>query len=224
MAELMKASTAEEAADWILKEMAKAAPGEQRTLSDWLTRAGLLDPYKRALAQRLLRVRLRPPNGSHAHLTNERRWAYERERWAKEAGLTKGRAEIPFEPETDTTRALTEAMDATEHLPDTARDAIGNIRHQLAVRGNRKLDETSAELIGDSVHELMHELEIQGRLIEEKEARIKQAERHAEDLRKTNERLLTVMEQLAGKTAEGALVTRGDQEEKDKGGARQRTN
>jgi hypothetical protein len=222
MAEISKVVTVEQAVDWVLKKLEGAPGGEPpRTLSDWLTDAGLFNPYRRALAQRLLRAQLKPPNGSHAHLTKQKRWAFERERWAKEAGLAKGKVEARFDPETDTTRALVEAMDANEHLPQTAREAVSTIGSMLATRANRKLDETSAEFIGESVQELMHEMEVQGRLMEEKEARIKQAERHAEDLRRTNDRLLAIMEQLTGKpVADGALAPAGEREQKDKGGAR----
>ena len=128
--------------------------------------------------------------------------------------------ERQFDPETDTTRALVQALDDSEYLPDVARGAVSTIREQLAVRANKKLSETSAELIGDSVQELMHEMEVQGQLLEEKEARIRQAERHADDLRRTNERLLAIMEQLAGKTGEGALVAMPNREEKDKSSTR----
>ncbi len=220
MSGLVKAATAEEAVDLVLAQISTSDPGNARTLSDCLTDVGLFNPYRRALAQRLLRAKLRPPSGSHAHLTIEGRWAYERERWAKEAGLKRGRATVQFDPETDTTRALVEAVDQSEYLPDVTRGAVNSIRHQLALRANRKLNETSAELIGDGVQEMIHEMEVQGRLLEEKEARIVQAERHAEDLRRTNERLLTIMEQLAGKTGDAALVTVAEREEKDKGSAR----
>jgi hypothetical protein len=226
MSEITKAVTAEQAVDWVFKRL-EVSREPARTLSDWLTDAGLFNPYQRALAQRLLRAELRPPHGRHAHLTVEKRWAYERERWAKEAGLSKGKAQVEFSPETDTTHALIEAMDGNEHLPETAREAVSTISRMLAVRANRKLDETSAQFIGEGVQELMHEMEVQGRLMEEKEARIKQAERHAEDLRRTNDRLLAIMEQLTGKSvADGALAPTDQREDKDsdKGGGRPRTN
>jgi hypothetical protein len=222
MPDLAKHITAEEAAEAVLKKLASADPGNPQTLSDYLTEVGLFNPYKRALALRLLRAKLKPPYGSHAHITNEKRWAYERERWAKDAGLNKGKVEGQFDPETDTTRALAKAVEESEYLPDIARSAVGSIRQQLALRANRKLNETSAELIGDGVQELMHEMEVQGRLLEEKEARILQAERHAEDLRRTNERLLAIMEQLAGKATDGAIIpaSPSERDERDKGGAR----
>ena len=220
MTKIVKAITADEAVDSVL---AAADPQAPRTLSDHLTDAGLFNPYLRAVAQRRLRVELKPPLGGHAHLTEQKRWAFERERWAKDAGLTKGRVEREFDPETDSTRALAEAMDANDHLPQTAREAVGTIQRTLAVRANRKLDETSAQFIGESVEELMHEMEVQGRLMEEKEARIVQAERHADDLRRTNDRLLAIMEQLTGKPASDGAVSPASERE-DKGGARQRTN
>ena len=141
--------------------------------------------------------------------------------------MVKGRAETHFDPETDTTHALVEAMEANDYLPEPSREAVGTIRNMLAIRANRKLDEISAQFIGESVQELMHDMEVQGRLMEEKEARIRQAERHADDLRRTNDRLLAIMEQLTGKpVAEGALSPADEREDrdKDKGGARQRTN
>ena len=167
MPALVKATTAEQAVELILEKLTIADPEHPQTLSDCLTDVGLFDPYRRALALRLLRAKLRPPLGSHAHLTLEQRWAYERERWAKETGLHKGKVTGQFDPETDTTRALVRALDDSEYLPETARGAVGTIRQQLAFRANKKLNETSAELIGDSVQELMHEMEVQGRLLEE---------------------------------------------------------
>lgn len=224
MPEIARVIATEEAVDWVLAKLKTADPQASRTLGDWLTDAGLFNPYRRAAALRMLRAALKP-TGTHGHLSRERRWAYERERWAKDAGLSKGRTVAEFEPETEATRALVEAMDANEFLPATAREAVNTIRQTLAVRANRKLDQLSAEFIGESVEELMHEVEVQGRLMEEKDARIKQAERHAEDLRRTNERLLMIMEQLTGKpTAEGSLTPSEEREGEDKGGARQRTN
>lgn len=224
MTEIAAVITAEQAVDWVLKRLESADPQSPRTLSDWLTEARLFDPYKRFLALKLLRARLRPPLGVYSHLTQQKRWAYDRERWAKDAGLRRGKVELEFDPETEKTRALIEAMDASERLPDTARDAITSISSVLSRRANRKLDETSAELIGDGVQELMHEVEVMGRLMDEKDARIKQAERHADDLRRTNERMLAIMEQLTGKAVDDALVPSRDREEKEKSGTRQRTN
>src|SRR6185437_15740700 len=117
------------------------------------------------------------------------------------------RVELDFEPETETTRALVEALDSNQFLPDTAREAVTSISSVLALRANKKLDEHSAAVVGDSVEELMHEIEVQARLMEEKEVRIQQAERHAEDLRRTNDRLLAIMEQVIGKpVSEGSLL------------------
>src|SRR5438105_11294142 len=200
MPEIAVAITGEQAVDLVLEQIAKTDPTAARTLSDLVTGVRLFDPYRRFMALKLLRIKLRPPNGSHAHLTQQKRWLYERERWAKEAGLRPGKPGVEFEPETAKTRALIEAMDASERLPETARGAITSISTVLARRANRKLDETSAELIGDGVQELMNEVEVMSRLMEEKEKRIEQAERHADDVRRTNERMLAIMEQLTGKT------------------------
>lgn len=223
MPEIVLATTAEQAVDLVLEQIAKSDSAAPRTLSDLLTGVRLCDPYRRFMALKLLRIKLRPPNGSHAHLTQQKRWAYERERWAKEAGLRPGKPQLEFEPETAKTRAIIEAMDANERLPEAARGAVTSISSVLARRANRKLDETSAELIGDGVQELMNEVEVLGRLMEEKDARIQQAERHADDLRRTNDRMLAIMEQLTGKTFDEVVPSR-DREDKEKGGTRQRTN
>ena len=183
------------------------------------------DPYQRALALRLLRLRLKP-GGTHWDLTKEKRWAFEREPWAKAAGLTKGRQELTFNAETSTTRSLSEVIEQSEHLPETARDAVGHIRTLLATRANRKLDETSATVVGESVEDLVHELEMQGRLLAEKTVRIEQAEHHNEQLRQQNDRLLALMERLAGpsSTGNGAMTVGRGTSENEKGDARSRTN
>jgi hypothetical protein len=222
MTELVKTVTIEQTIDTVLDQIEAADPNSPQTLRDHVTQAGQHDPYKASVALRAIRVMLKPPQGSHVHLTEQKKWAYEREQWAREAGLRKGRVELEFEPETDTTRALVEALDGNEFLPDTAREAVTSISSVLAHRANKKLDEHSAAVVGDSVEELMHEMEVQARLMEEKEVRIQQAERHAEDLRRTNDRLLAIMEQVIGKPiGEGALMP---SEDKEKGGTRQRSN
>ena len=140
-------------------------------------------------------------------------------------GLEKGRPELGFEPETATTRALFQAMDASPHLPDTAREAVNSIRDLLARRANRKLDETSSTMMGESIEDLMHELETQSQLIEEKNARIEQAERHNEHLRLTNDRMLALMERLAPNTlAIGALSSGRTPHEEEKDGTRPHAN
>jgi hypothetical protein len=78
-------------------------------------------------------------------------------------------------------------INQSEYLPDTARDAVGHIRNLLATRANRKLDETSATVVGESVEDFVHELEMQGRVLVEKTARIDQAEHHNEQLRQQND-------------------------------------
>ncbi|MBM1169922.1 hypothetical protein [Microvirga arabica] len=225
MTTIAKTVTIEETVDRVLAQIEAADPSTPETLRDHVTKAGQYDPYKASLALRAIRARLKPPSGSHAHLTTGRKWAYEREQWAKEAGLQKGRVERTFEPETETTRAMVEAMDANEFLPDIAREAVSSISTMLARRANRKLDEHSAAIVGESVEELMHEMEVQARLMEEKEARLQQAERHADDLRRTNNRLLAIMEQVLGKSlGEGAPMPGSDDGDKDRGSAHQRTN
>jgi hypothetical protein len=221
---LAKATTADEAVAQALQEIASGDPESPLSLNDHLTRVGLRDPYLRALALRLLRLRLKP-GGSHWQLTQEKRWAFEREPWAKAAGLKKGRQELTFEAETPTTRSLSEVVNLSEHLPDAARDAVGHIRNLLATRANRKLDETSAAVMGESVEDLMHELEMQGRLLEEKSARIEQGEHHNEQLRQQNDRLLAVMERLTGPIFAGnGAMTLGSAAENEKSDARSRTN
>jgi hypothetical protein len=206
----------------VFKQIETANPDSPETLRDHVTRVGQHDPYKASVALRAIRVMLKPPLGSHAHLTTQKKWAYEREQWAKEAGLKKGRVELEFEPETETTRALVESMEGNEFLPDNAREAVTSISSILAHRANKKLDEHSAAVVGESVEELMHEMEVQARLMEEKEVRLQQAERHTEDLRRTNDRLLAIMEQVIGKPiSDGALMP---SEDKEKGGTRQRSN
>jgi hypothetical protein len=223
--QLVKVTTADEAVAQTLLEIANGDPESPLSLNDHLTRVGLRDPYLRALALRLLRLRLKP-GGSHWQLTQEKRWAFEREPWAKVAGLKKGRQELMFEAETATTRSLSETINLSEHLPDAARDAVGHIRHLLATRANRKLDETSAAVVGESVEDLVHELEMQGRLLDEKSARIEQAEHHNEQLRQQNDRLLAVMERLTGPVfaGSGAMTLGGGTTESEKGDARSRTN
>jgi hypothetical protein len=58
-------------------------------------------------------------------------------------------------------------------------------------RAGRKLDASSVAVVADAAADLLHELEVQGRVIEEKDARIEQAERHNQQLRETNDRLLS---------------------------------
>jgi hypothetical protein len=222
MREIVKTVTIDQTIDAVIKQIEAADPDFPETLRDHVTRAGQHDPYKASVALRTIRVMLKPPLGSHAHLTAKKKWAYEREQWAKEAGLKKGRVELQFDPETETTRALVESLDANEFLPDNAREAVTSISSILAHRANKKLDEHSAAVVGESVEELMHEMEVQARLMEEKEARLQEAKRHADDLRRTNDRLLAIMEQVIGKPiSNGALLP---SEEKEKGGARQRSN
>ncbi len=222
---LTKATTADEAVAQALKEIAVADPESPLSLNDHLTRVGLHDPYQRALALRLLRLRLKP-GGTHWELTKEKRWAFEREPWAKAAGLKKGRQVLNFEAETATTRSLSEVINQSEYLPDTARDAVGHIRNLLATRANRKLDETSATVVGESVEDLVHELEMQGRVLVEKTARIDQAEHHNEQLRQQNDRLLALMERLAGPSfaGNGAMTIGRGTSENEKGDARSHTN
>jgi hypothetical protein len=222
---LAKVTTVDEAVTQALKEIAKGDPDSPLSLNDHLTQVGLRDPYQRALALRLLRLRLKP-GGSHWELTEEKRWAFEREPWAKAAGLKKGRQELTFEAETATTRSLLEAVNQSEHLPDAARDAVGHIRNLLATRANRKLDETSAAVVGESVEDLVHELEMQGRLLDEKGARIQQAERHNEQLRQQSDRLLALMERLTGPSFAGnnAMTLGRETSENEQGGVRSRNN
>ncbi|MCP1829119.1 hypothetical protein J2R76_005819 [Bradyrhizobium sp. USDA 4532] len=222
MPEIVKTITIEQTIDTVIKQVSAADPASPQTLRDHVTQAGQHDPYKASVALRAIRMMLKPPLGTHVHLTQQKKWAYEREQWAKDAGLKKGRVELDFEPETETTRALVEALDSNQFLPDTAREAVTSISSVLALRANKKLDEHSAAVVGDSVEELMHEIEVQARLMEEKEVRIQQAERHAEDLRRTNDRLLAIMEQVIGKpVSEGSLL---HSEDREKGGTRQRSN
>lgn len=224
MGNIVKNLTIEETVDRVFTRIEKADPNSPETLRDHVTAVGQFDPYKASVALRIVRGRLRP-GGTHDHLTDSKKWAYEREQWAKEAGLQKGRAEREFEPETETTQALTLAMEANVYLPENARDAVTSISKALAQRANRKLDEHSAAMVGESVEELMHEMEVQARLMDEKDVRIQQAERHAEDLRRTNDRLLAIMEQVIGKSVtDNALVSRRSEDEKEEGGARQRSN
>lgn len=222
---LIKVTTADEAVAQALADIANRDPESPRSLNDHLTQVGLRDPYQRALALRLLRLRLKP-GGSHWGLTQEKRWAFEREPWAKAAGLKKGKQELTFEAETATTRALSEAINQSEHLPETARDAVGHIRNLLATRANRKLDETSAAVVGESVEDLVHELEMQGRLLDEKGARIEQAEHHNEQLRQQTDRLLALMERLAGPSfaGNGPMTLGRATPEPEKSDARSRTN
>ena len=215
------AITADQAVVEALRRIERADPQSPDTLNDHLTAVGLFDPFQRARALRVLRVKL-SPGGSHAHLTDERKWAYERERWAKAQGLRKGRPMLEFEPETEATRALVEVAESSAHLPDTAREALGHIRNVLAHRANRKLDETSLTLVSEHVEDLVHDLDVAGRVIQEKEARIEQAERHNEQLRQTNDRLLALMERLTGGgLMNGALAPLGENEGD---GTRSRTN
>jgi hypothetical protein len=118
------------------------------------------------------------PAAGFARAPNDtEKWAYERELWAKQKGLKKGRVEMKFEPKTETTRALAESLEVNKFLPDTAREAATSINWTLARRAHKKLDEHSAAVVGESVEELMREMEVQARLLEEKEIRIRQAER-----------------------------------------------
>ena len=133
MLQIKTTATADEAVVQALKEIAVGDPEAPLSLNDHLTKVGLRDPYQRALALRLLRLRLKP-GGTHWDLTKEKRWAFEREPWAKAAGLTKGRQELTFNAETSTTRSLSEVIEQSEHLPETARDAVGHIRTLLATR------------------------------------------------------------------------------------------
>jgi hypothetical protein len=90
-------------------------------------------------------------------------------------------------------------------------------------RAGRKLDASSVAVVADAAADLLHELEVQGRVIEEKDARIEQAERHNQQLRETNDRLLSLMERLtpgARGTGEPAL----GRSEYDDEGARLRSN
>jgi hypothetical protein len=229
MTEIAKVLTIDQTVDQVLQQIEKASPAKPETLRDHVTRVGQFDPYKASISLRAIRAKLKPPHGSHAHLTEQKKWAYEREMWAKEAGLEKGHVVLDFEPETETTRALAAAVEANSFLPETAKEAVNSISDVLAQRANRKLDEHSAAVVGESVEELAHDLEVQARLMEEKEVRIQQAERHLEDLRRFNNRLLTIMEQFMPKPGgEGALVSRGSDEDDDKeserGGAHQRSN
>ncbi len=218
MTGIVKTVTIEQTIDAVLKQIESADPDSPQTLRDHVTQAGQNDPYKVSVALRAIRVMLKPPLGTHVHLTDQKKWAYEREQWAREAGLKKGRVELEFEPETETTRALVEALGANDFLPEIAREAVTSISSILAHRANKKLDEHSAAVVGESVEDLMHEMEIQARLMEEKEVRIQQAERHADDLRRTNDRLLAIMEQVIGKPlGDGALIPG---EDKEKGGTR----
>jgi hypothetical protein len=222
MSAIVRTMTIDQTIDAVVEQLEAADPESPGTLRDHVTRAGQHDPYKVSVALRTIRLMLKPPLGSHAHLTAQKKWAYEREQWAKEAGLKKGRVQLEFEPETETTRALVESLDANEFLPDNAREAVTSISSILAHRANKKLDENSAAVVGESVEELMHEMEVQARLMEEKEARLQEAKRHNDDLRRTNDRLLAIMEQVVGKPiSEGALVPGDD---KEKGGTRHRSN
>jgi hypothetical protein len=223
MSEITKVISIEETVDRVLKQIESAERGAPQTLRDHVTKAGQHDPYKASIALRVIRGKLKPPSGSHIRLTQQKKWAYERELWAKEAGLEKGRVELGFEPETETTRALAESMEANVFLPDTAKEAISSISNVLALRANRKLDQHSAAVVGESVEELMHEMEVQARLMEEKEVRIQQAERHVDDLRRTNDRLLAIMEQFMPRAADRALVPSED-DKKDRGSTQQRSN
>jgi hypothetical protein len=222
MSGIAKYVSIDETIERVISQIEGADPQSPETLRDHVTRAGQFDPYKASVALRAVRAKLKPPYGSHTHLTTERKWAFERERWAKESGLTKGRVGLEFEPETEATRALIQSMQANDHLPDIARDAVTSISSILAHRANKKLDENSAAVVEESVEDLMREMEVQARLLEEKEIRLQQAERHAEDLRRTNDRLLAIMEQVIGKPiGEGALVPT---EDKERGSTRQRSN
>jgi hypothetical protein len=224
MGKIVKAVTPEEAVLAVLENIEAADPSSPAALSDHLTRVGLLNRFHRDLALRALRAKLRPPEGSHRHLTEKKLWAREREQWAKDWDLVKVKPHLEFAPETEQTTALVELCEGSEHVPETSREAVRELHSVLARRANRKLDETSLTLVTDSVEDLLYELEDAGKLIEEKEKRILQAERHNEQLRQTNERLLAIMEKLApGATGNGQLTV-APAPEHENGSARPRSN
>ena len=75
-------------------------------------------------------------------------------------------------------------------MSSDARGYALTMQGTLNRRAGRKLDASSVAVVADAAADLLHELEVQGRVIEEKDARIEQAERHNQQLRETNDRLL----------------------------------
>ena len=73
MSKLVKTMTIEQTIEQVLKQIEEADPPSSETLRDHVTRAGQHDPYKASVALRTIRVMLKPPLGSHAHLTGQKK-------------------------------------------------------------------------------------------------------------------------------------------------------
>src|SRR5438128_2659891 len=107
----------------VLEVLESGDSSNPRALLDLVVSVGQDNRYKQDLALRLVRAKLKP-GGSHAHLTIQKRWAWFRERWAKELGLDRGRLVLNFEFTTDTAQALAQILDSSPHLPSPAREAV----------------------------------------------------------------------------------------------------
>jgi hypothetical protein len=218
------ATTLEEVVEIVLKQIQSANPAAPETLADHVTKAGVTDPFLHQLAVRGVRAMLRPGSG-HYQLTQQKLWAYEREQWAKEEGLAKGRTVAVYDPDAEATQNLRELAATGEYLSSDARGYALTMHGTLNRRAGRKLDASSVAVVADAAADMLHELEVQGRVIEEKDARIEQAERHNQQLRDTNDRLLSLMERLApGGRGKGELALARSEYDDENGGARSPTN
>jgi hypothetical protein len=223
MSDIVQSMTVEETVEAVLNLMSSGYEGMPRALLDLVVMVGQFDRYKQDLALRLLRAKVKK-GGSHHHLTLQKRWGWYRERWGEELGLERRRPELDFQPTTDTVQALSKVVNTCPNLPISAREAVYKVQQRLAIKANRKLDETSATLLGEGVEDLVQEIEVQARVINEQQARIEQAEHHNEHLRFTTDRLLALMDKLSGGTGFDGAVTVVGPQEGDRGSTRSRTN
>jgi hypothetical protein len=106
-------------------------------------------------------------------------------------GRQKGKTVAVCDPDALRPQNLGTQAKTGEYLSSDARGYALTMQGTLNRRAGRKLDASSVAVVADAAADLLHELEVQGRVIEEKDARIEQAERHNQQLRETNDRLLS---------------------------------
>jgi hypothetical protein len=106
-------------------------------------------------------------------------------------GRQKGKTVAVYDPDALRPQNLGTLAKTGEYLSSDARGYALTMQGTLNRRAGRKLDASSVAVVADAAADLLHELEVQGRVIEEKDARIEQAERHNQQLRETNDRLLS---------------------------------